>query len=632
MIADYRGKLRYFVDGAAVLVALYHIFFISGLADLLGIHLFLLRYRAGSLATVLFLVFLIYPANKKAIKNTLDWHDILFIIMGVAPCIYLFIFAEQLIANDQMFYYMPAIITFIPLLIALLEAARRITGIAIVIIASIFFFFPMFQSHIPGLLGGKSFTFPPIASLLLIDLNLGILGVAYGAASSIIIIFILFSNFLITSGASSFFLNLALSIIGPVRGGAAKVAVIASSFFGTLSGSVSANVAATGSITIPMMKNIGYKPSFSGAVEAVSSNGGQLVPPVMGMVAFVMADVTGIPYWRIAVASILPAVLYYVGLFIQVDMEAAKTGIKGLPRDQLPSFRETMKGGWFYLLPLAGLIVFLIALKYTPEVSGLYAIVTLFVVTLFTKDGRLGPKKVTKALVGGARAFVMPAAICALLGIIMGSVMQTGVGIKISSFLIEISGGSILILLLLTAFVCYILGGEMGSIALYIMMVALTAPALLKAGIDTMPSHLFVLWYGLTSFITPPVCIAIYVACSISGSSIWKTAFTAMRLGIATYLVPFMFVYRPALLMIGSTREIVIAMLTCLVGISGIAVGVSGHFLVRLKWIEMVLFFCGGILLIAPFLSSNLIGACLLIGMGLIHFRRWQKARHHLIS
>ena len=627
MVTDYKGKWRYVVDGAAILVALYHIFFISGLADFLGVHLFLLRYRAGSIVTVIILVYFMYPAQKKVVRTSPGRLDFLFMVMGIAPCIYLFIFSEQMIANDQMFYFVPAVLTFIPLMIALLEAARRITGIAIVVIALVFFLYPMFQSHIPGLLGGRSFDFAPISSLLLIDLNLGILGVAYGAASSIIIIFILFSNFLITSGASHFFLNLALSIIGTVRGGAAKVAVIASSFFGTLSGSVSANVAATGSITIPMMKSIGYKPSFAGAVEAVSSNGGQLVPPIMGLVTFVMADVTGIPYWKIAVASILPAVLYYVGLFVQVDMEAAKTGIKGLSRDQLPSFRETMKGGWFYLIPLAGLVVCLIVLKYQPEVSGLYAIVTLFVVTLFTKDGRLGPKKIIKALVDGARAFVMPATVCALLGIIIGSVMQTGVGVKISSFLIEISGGSILILLLLTAFVCYILGGEMGSIALYIMMVALTAPALLKAGIDTMPAHLFVLWYGLTSFITPPVCIAIYVACSISGSGTWETAFTAMRLGIATYIVPFMFIYRPALLLIGSAGEVVTAMAACLLGVIGIAAGVSGYFLMRLNWIEIVAFFCGGILLIAPFLSSNLVGVLVLTGTGLMHFSRWKRAK-----
>ncbi len=601
------------VTGVAILTALYHFFFISGVAARVGVYLFLLPYRGGSLALVFLLVFLLYPATKQGAKDRLGWSDVVFLILGFGPCIYMLLFAEQLIDMHTRFEYLPALIAFLPLLIATLEAVRRTTGIAIVAIAVMFFLYPLLQSYIPGILGGKSFALPSFASYLYTNLDLGIFGVAYGAASSIIIIFVILSQFLLVSGAGDFFLNLALSVMGRVRGGPAKVAVVASSFFGTLSGSVSANVAATGSITIPMMKNIGYKPHFAGAVETVASNGGQIVPPVMGMVVFVMADVTGIPYWQLVIVSILPAVLYYVGLFIQVDMEAAKTGLEGLPREQIPSFWQTMREGWFYLIPLAGLLVILIGLKYSPEMSGLYAIVILFLVTLFSKRARLGPRKIVNSLDQGARLFVMPAIVCALVGVIIGSVTQTALGIKLSGILIDISAGHQLVLLVLTAGACYILGMGLGSIPLYIMMVVLTAPALLKMGVDILPSHLFVLWYGLTSFITPPVCVAVYVACAISGSDTWKTGWAAMRLGIATYLVPFMFVYRPALLLMGSPGEIALAMTASLAGISAIAIGASRHFLKSLNLLETVLFLGGGILLISPTMSTDLVGLAAVI-------------------
>lgn len=627
MVREYSGVMAHFVNALAVILSVYHLIFISGLASKLGLNLFLLPYRAGSLALVLFMVFLLYPAKKGATKGRLGWTDILFIVSGVAPCIFLLFYAGELIEMDTQFEYTPALIAFIPLMIAILEAVRRMTGISVVIVGILFFMYPLFQGYVPGLLGGRSFDVAPIASYLLVNLNLGILGVAYGAASSIIIIYVIFSRFLLTSGASEFFLNLALSIMGGMRGGPAKVSIIASSFFGTVSGSVTANVAATGSITIPMMKKIGYRAHFAGAVESVSSNGGQIVPPVMGLVVFVMADVTGIPYWKIVLASIFPAILYYVGLFVQVDMEAARTGLLGLAREQIPSFRQTMKEGWFYLVPLVGLIILLIVLKYSPEESGLYAILILFIVTLFFKEKRLGPKKIAHALATGAKSFVMPAAVCALVGIIIGSVMQTGVGIKLSSFLIQISGGSVLVLLLLTAVVCYMLGGEMGSIPLYIMMVTLTAPALLKSGIDTLPSHLFVLWYGLTSFITPPVCIAVYVSCAISGSGIWKSAFTAMRLGIATYIVPFMFIYRPPLLLVGSAREIAVAIAVSILGISAMALGISNYFLRRLNIVERLLYLIGGALLILPLIRLNLIGSAVIAGVTIAHYLKRHETK-----
>lgn len=606
--------MAWVVKSIAILIAFYHLLFVGGILDRMGIHLFLLSFRAGSLAGLLLLVFLLYPAKKMGAQDRLGWTDVLFMIMGVVPCVYMMLFATDFIEMHTRFEYLPATILTIPLLIALLEATRRTVDIAVVIIAVLFFFYPLLQTHVPGILGGKSFALPQFSSYLLTNLESGIFGVAYGAASSIILVYVIFSQFLLVSGAGKFFLNVALSLIGQVRGGPAKVAVVSSAFFGMISGTVSANVASTGSVTIPMMKATGYKPHFAGAVESVASNGGQIMPPVMGLVVFIMADLTGIDYWKICVASILPAILYFMGLFMQVDFEAARTGIKGLPREELPSFSKTMKKGWFYLAPLVALVFFLVVSKYPVELAGLYSIMIVIIVSLFSKEARLGPQKIAGALIEGTRSFIMPAVVCGLVGVITGAVMQTGMGIKLSGFLIDIVAGNLYVLLLLTAVSCYILGMGLSSVPLYIMMVVLTAPALLKMGVDIIPAHLFVLWYGLTSFITPPVAIAVFVACAISGASTWRTGWTAMRLGIGTYFVPFMFVLRPALLVFGADpQQIAIDFVSASIGIASVSAGFSGYLLLPVDWVGKTVFIIGGVFLFLPLLTMNMIGLVLVV-------------------
>jgi len=611
----YTGTMAWVVEGIGIIVALYHLLFIGGILDKMGIHMYLLSYRAGSLAGLMLLVYLLYPATKKGLKKGLGWTDIVLMIMGVGPCVYLLLFTDQIIANHTQFDYLPALIATIPLIIAILEASRRTVDKAIVIIAILFFCYPLFQSYVPGVLGGRSFEISRFCSYLYTSLDNGIFGVAYGAAASIIITYVIFSQFLLATGAGKFFLNLALSLFGHVRGGTAKVAVVSSALFGTITGSVSANVAACGTVTIPMMKSAGYKAHFAGAVESIASNGGQIMPPVMGMVVFIMADLTGIDYWKICIASIIPAFLYYLALFVQVDLEAAKSGIKGLPKEQIPSFIKTFKDGWFYFLPLVVLVVLLVVFKYPVELAGLYSILAVILVTLFFKEARLSPKKIGDSLYEGTRSFVMPAIVCALVGIIIGAVMQTGMGVKLSGVLIEIAHGNLYILLILTAVACYILGMGLSSIPLYIMMVVLTAPALLKMGVDVMPAHLFVLWFGLTSFITPPVAIAVFVACAISGASTWKTGWCAMKLGIGTYIIPFLFVMRPELLLLGNSDVIqtILACLLSIVGIAAVSIGVTGYFLKSTHWVKRVAFIISGLLLCVPIMIVNLIAIALLI-------------------
>ncbi len=607
----YEGRGAKIVTGITAVAAMNHILYISGLFNLIGFDIFLLQFRAGSLALVLLLVYLLYPFGRKASQNKLDWHDVIFMAMGVVPCVFMFFYSSELIIWHTKSYYTPALIAFIPLLISIIESVRRSSGKPIVIIGIIFFLYPLFQNYIPGVFGGKALPFAPYCSNLLKGTEYSILGTAFGAACSVIVIYCILGEFMSISGASDFFLDLAKCGLGKVRGGPAKVGVISASLFGMISGSVTAGVASTGSICIPMMTKSGYKDYFAGAVEAVACNGGQIMPPVMGLVVFVMADLTGISYGKIIVASIIPAALYYLALFIQVDMAAVKDGLKGLPATEIPAFRAIIKKGWKHIIPLLCLVILLMVLDYSPERAGLFAILVLLAVDFASspKRERITLRKIIEALDRGMRIFLSPGIMTALIGIIMGAVMQTGIGVKLSSIFIEIAGGNLLVLLLLTAVATYILGMGLGSIPLYIMMVVLTAPALLDMGVGTLQAHLFVLWYGLTSFITPPVAIAIYVSIAISHSGLWKTGWEAMKLGMGTYIVPFLFVYKSGLLLEGSPASIVLAVITSLLSIAAVSYGASGYFLKRMSIVETVLWVAGGFL-------SFVTGILMYIGFG----------------
>jgi TRAP transporter 4TM/12TM fusion protein len=424
--------------------------------------------------------------------------------------------------------------------------------------------------------------------------------------------FIIFAGFLNVTGGGRFFIELALSLVGHIRGGSAKVAVIASSLFGTMSGSAVANVVSVGVFTIPMMKNGGFSARFAGAVEAVSSTGGQIVPPVMSAAAFIAAEFLEIPYASFAIAAAVPAILYYLAVYWQVDLESAKFGLKGLARDELPKIGHLLKRKWLFFVPILVLVWFLFVRQYDPSKAALYAVGSLIVASLFKKEYRLklrNPRSVGEGTIKGL-ADVGP--VCAGAGIVIGSITLTGLGLRLSNALIGISGGSLLLLLILAATACLILGMGVPTVPCYILTASLIAPAIIKLGVLPVSAHLFVFYFGCASMITPPVALASYVAAGIAGGPMMRTGFTAMRVGAVALIIPFLFVYNPALLLKGSLVEVAEALITAAVGVTFLAIGMEGYLFSKLAWLKRAGFLGGGLLLMVAERRTDIIGVALI--------------------
>jgi TRAP transporter 4TM/12TM fusion protein len=405
------------------------------------------------------------------------------------------------------------------------------------------------------------------------------------------------------------------------------VAVIASGLFGSLSGSASANVAVTGVVSIPLMKKTGYIPHFAGAVEATASTGGLVLPPVMGITAFMMAEFLGMPYYQIAISAAVPAVLYYVALLAQVHLEAVRSGIEGLPREEIPSLTQVLRGGWFYLIPIVGLLYFIFILRLNPTSSAIYSGFIFLIVGAFKRANRKQfGQKISHILQDTGRQVLIVAAACSLAGLVIGSVSLTNLGLSLSKTLIAVSGGSAFLLLVLAAMGAIVLGMGMPIAPTYIMLVILIAPALVEIGIEPLAAHLFINFFGAMSFVTPPVCVAAFVAAGLAGSTPMRVGFTAARLGIAAYVVPFSFCYATGLLLRGSPQEIIGAIVPTTLGIMFLAVGLSGHLFSRLGLLIRCFFIMGGLLLLTPYFFWEGIGfiVCLLF----LLFELWKKRSH----
>lgn len=605
---DFVGKVATII---AIAICLCDLAYISGVFPLAGIYIMVQPYRGLNLGVFIALTLLVYPMRRGKSRGKLLSVDGILILMAVAAGGYYTVFYDLVLQHLTTAYISTIeIVLFFMLTISLLEAGRRAVGLPMVIVSAFFIFHAFFSDWFPGILYSRTFPLSRLATNFYLEAE-GIFSMPVGVASTVVVMFMVFAYFLLFSGGGKFFIDFSLALMGNVRGGPAKAAIVASSLFGTLSGSVAGNVAATGSVTIPLMKSIGYSPEFAGGVETVASNGGQLMPPVMGVVAFVMAEMTGIPYVKICFAALLPAILYYCALFAQVDLEAVRLGLKGIPEEQLPSALEVLRRGWQYLLPLAALIIFLAIFRYTPERSALYATGILLVASMVNKESRMGPYKIVAALEGAGRAMCTVVLACAMAGIIISSLSVTGVGINLAMGIVDLSGGNLYILAGLTAITCFIMGMGMGSIAIYLTLAVLVAPALLEVGVPTIASHLFILYWGLVSFITPPVCIAAFVAAGIAGANPMKTGLVATRLGIVTYIVPFMFIFSPVLVMIGSPAEIALATTTSLAGVLILSIGVVGRFYVgigRLSLFERLVCLASALLLMRPGSVTDIIG------------------------
>ncbi|MBW2305225.1 MAG: TRAP transporter fused permease subunit, partial [Deltaproteobacteria bacterium] len=493
------------------------------------------------------------------------------------------------------------------LFLSVLEAARRTTGWILVSLIGFFFFYAVYSNYFPGFMRSTGFSYSMALGWMYLSAE-GFWGIIIGIVSTIVAGFIVFGGFLRASGASRFFSELALALGGSFRGGAAKAAVMASTFFGTISGSTAANVATTGQITIPLMKRTGYEKNYAGAVEATASLGGMFMPPVMGATAFLIAEFLQISYWNVCVAAFLPAIAYYGTLLFQVDLQAAKIGLRGLPREELPPLGKTLAGGWQYLVPFVVLLFLLGGLRYSAQTSVMYTLAVLIIVSSFKKESRLTPKKLFVALEESARGMMPIIPLCASIGILVGSIQVTGIGMRFTSQLLDLSGGNLIILLLLTGIAAFILGMGMTAVGVYILTVVLLAPALVRAGVEPIAAHMFLFYFGCLAFITPPVAVEAFIAAGISGGSPFKTGFRAMRLGFAAYLVPWAFIFNPGILMVGSWLDTLGAFFFVSLGAMCAGCAFEGFFLVAIGWWERILVVLGGLLVFIPDVSTRVAG------------------------
>jgi TRAP transporter 4TM/12TM fusion protein len=562
--------------------------------------------------------FVFIAANKKLSQERLPWYDACAALLAFAIPFYLCIVSYEITirgwdveAPDHV-----RVISLV-LIILTMEAVRRSVGIALTITCVFFGLFPLFASHMPVPFNGVDFDFWRIASFHVMGSE-SFLGIPMRVVANLLLGFMIFAVALMATGGGEFFHNIAMSTLGHVRGGAAKVSIFSSALFGSISGSVTANVLTTGSITIPTMKKSGYPPHYAAAVEACASTGGVLMPPVMGAAAFIIAQFLAIPYIQVAIAAAIPSALYYLGLFVQADAFAAKRGLKGLPKETLPSFKQTLKEGWFYIIAIIILLWLLLYLGRVGQ-APFYATAALFVLSMVRKETRLTPRRFVAFLENNARNLSELIAVMLGVGLIVGSLSMTGVAHGFSSEIIELSGGKVALLLFFGAITSFILGMGMSVTACYVLLAVLLAPALVSVGLYPLGVHLYVLYWGMISFITPPVAVAAIVAAGLAGADAMKTGFQAIRLGVVIFFIPLFFVLEPALLLHGSTAKIVVSLSTAVAGIVLLTSGIEGYLVGvgTLYGLVRPFLIIAGILLAYPHWLTSVIGggmgACLIL-------------------
>ncbi len=553
-------------------------------------------------------VFFHFPLTSSS-REKLPWYDVILIILSIVAPFYFFIRGEAILYEGwEISPPTAAFVLGIILWVIVLEAARRAVGWLLFGLVLVFSVYPLFAEHMPLLFYGPSY---PIARL--VGYNImgpeGVIGLPTRVLGNLFIGFMFFGVALTFTGAARFFLYLALSLLGTVRGGTAKVSVMSSAMVGTISGSVITNVITTGAFTIPAMKRAGYPAYYAAAIETCASSGGVLMPPIMGAAAFVMAGLLNIPYSEVALAAAVPSVLYYTGLFIQVDGFAAKTGLKGLQREELPSTWQTIKEGWFYIFAFIVLIYVLFALRREAQ-APFYATIPLLLLTMIRKETRLDVKKFLQFLERTGRTLGEITGILSSIGLLIGSLMLTGTAQTLSTDLIDLAGGNAFMLVAMGAIASFILGMGLTITACYLLLAVLLAPALVQIGFDPLAVHIFLVYCGMLSFITPPVAIGAYAAAALASANPMKTAVQAVRLGAVKYCIPFFVVFAPALILHGSLSQVVSAIGTGLIGVVFLASGIEGYlvFVGPLGIFGRLCSLFGGFLMFMPGWTTNLIG------------------------
>jgi TRAP transporter 4TM/12TM fusion protein len=598
--------LKKIVAAIGITMSVYHLYAGSFGAPEAFLH------RSFHLFFTLLLIFSLHPFSSKAWAKKFRWTDGILILLTIASIGYLFINYEYVITRYPYVHplSMGDMVFGIILTLLLIEASRRAIGPALPITAGVFVIYCYIGPYLPGLFRHAGFNTEAIIDQLYLTTE-GIFGMPLGVSATYVILFIIFGTFLEKSGTGQLFMDFASAITGWTRGGPGKISCISSALFGTISGSAVANVMVDGWLTIPLMKRTGFKPDFACAVEATASTGGQIMPPVMGAAAFVMAEFLGIPYITVCLYAIIPALLYYLSLFMSIHFMAGKMGLKGLPIEELPSLKKVMKTRGHMFVPLV-IIVYMMTAGYTPMYACIYSTVAVVVLSFVRKETRMSFWTIISALEDSAKNTLGVAAACACAGIVIGVINLTGLGLKFTSIVLVLAGDSLIPALVLTMVAGIVLGMGMPTTPAYIVQAALLIPALIKLGVLNIAAHMFVFYFSTISAITPPVAMAVYAAAGIGGGRLWPTGLWAMRVAATGFLVPFFFVYGPSLLFIGSAFDITTSFISASFGVTALAAGMMGWLVKRLNPWERIVLVAAALLLIKPGLYTDAAGYILL--------------------
>lgn len=561
-----------------------------------GASIFPQQFIAFFWSLVTILIFLLFPRTKKAPT----WFDWLLSILTLVTGLYVTIFYPQILYSLALTTPFRVTLGVIAVFIVL-ESIRRVAGWPIVIIIVVGILYAKFGNYAPGILQTKGASWSRLFTQLYLGADF-MLGIPLAVSVNIVFVFILFGQIIFTTGGGEFLIKLAMALMGRYRGGPAKVAVIASSLFGMISGSAAANVSTTGVITIPLMKRVGFSPVYAGAIEAVASTGGQILPPVMGAAAFIMAEFLNMSYVEVAIAAAVPALFYYLALYLQVDFCAAKLGLRGLSSEAIPSILSAFRGGWLFIIPFFILIYTLFFLNLSPGVGAMLSIAAFILMTLPKREIRAvwAWKGVVEIAQSTSSAMFELVPVCAGAGLIIGVVSYSGLGLSLARVLTDMAGGSLLLLALLAALASLILGMGMPTAGAYILLAVLVAPAFTKLGVDPITGHMFVLYFGVLSMITPPICIAVYAAATLATAPAMQVAIQSIKLAVAAFIVPFIFIFRPGVLLIGSLSQIVADIALAVAIIVLFAVVIEGHFIRSLRKFERGLVFVCLLALFTP--------------------------------
>lgn len=570
------------------------------------------------LAFVLPLAFLLFPMARWSSKTSIPFYDWILAALSVVPGVYVVANYDDIINRmQQVDPLTPAQLWLGALLVVFIwEGARRIVGLPLPLIAALFVAYMFFGDRLDGLLQGLAFTGEEIVEQLFLT-DEGIFSMPLGVSATFVMIFLIFGGFLEVSGVGRYFMDLAQAFTGSRPGGPAQIAVVSSCLLGSINGSAVANVYGTGSFTIPLMKRLGYPPAFAGAVEAVASSGGQLMPPIMGSGAFLMASFLNVQYRDIIIAAFFPALLYYGGILLMVRLTALKSGMRGLDPAELPAKRDVLKRAYM-ILPIAGLVYFLLA-GYTPMRAALIGIALTWLLSLFDKKTRMGPKRILDAVYTGTKGIPLVCLACACAGMVLGSVALTGIGGKLVGFVLSFSGDNSFLALFLVMVVSLVLGMGLPTTGAYILAAALGAPVLVNMGFSQLSAHLFVFYYAILSNITPPVALAAYAASSIAGSGPNETGFTAMKLGVLAFVVPFAFCFDPGLLMQGDWYVNALGIVSGVCAVFSLGYALVGYIRQPISWPLRGLLLVSAALVFTPYPLCILVGALILLVVYLVN-------------